>query len=145
MAINFKKEDFEQLDYKYIMINQTSGTEYRNYNHIWIENFSDNGMTIVLPKASCNLGHNLMLMFLKGRKPRIPAKLSTDGMGKGIIYSLMGKVKTKRDKENNTNLSIVELQFSQFDKDGWNRFIGKYEEKQEDITQTLEHIKAYEE
>jgi hypothetical protein len=145
MGITFKKNDFEQLDFKYLLINQTSGTEFTNYKQVWIEHFDEKAFTLVVPKKSCNIGHTLMVMFLKGRKPTIPKKIPQNGQGKGITYSLLGKVKGKLDYESNKDLSIVELQFTQFDKDGWSDFIDKYKEKQEEITGTLEQMQVYEE
>ena len=145
MGITFKKSDFEQLDFKYILVNQTSGTEFTNYNQVWVENFNDKGFSLVVPRNSCNIGHNLMVMFMEGRKPKIPKQIPISGQGKGIVYSLLGKVKQKVDYETKQNLAIVEMQFTQYDKDGWSEFIDKYKEKQKEISKALENMQVYEE
>jgi hypothetical protein len=145
MSINFRKSDFQQIEYSYIFVNQTSGMECREYKKIKVEEFYDKGMTLIVPTKTCNVKHNILIIIFKGRKPRIPKVLPNEGSGKGIHFSAIGKIESKKQCENDKDLSTIKLKFVQFDKFGWQDILEEYKEKQEDITKTFKCIQVNEE
>jgi hypothetical protein len=145
MSIVFRKSDFQEVHFCCVFVNQTSGMEFRNYKQVKIEEFHDKGITIILPTNTCNVGHNLMLLFIKGRNPKIPKKLPEQGEGKGIHYSAIGKVKEKNPVEKKPKFCTVFIDYNQFDKHGWQELLDEYREKQEEVTSTFCRIKIHEE
>ncbi|MFT6631861.1 MAG: hypothetical protein ACJAS4_001822 [Bacteriovoracaceae bacterium] len=144
MSIKFRQNDFQEVHYCCVFVNQTSGFEFRNYKQVKIEEFHGKGITIILPTNTCNVGHNLMLLFFKGRNPKVPKVLPEQGEGKGIHYSAIGKVKIKSPLEKNQEFCTAKIDFNQFDKYGWQELLDEYREKQEEVTSTFSRIQINE-
>ena len=140
MALKFNQSDFEEVFYSCVVLNQTSQIDCLKYKKIKIEEFLNTGIRLLVPTKICQKGHILMLVFFKGRKPRIPKKMPISGEGKGIRYSAIGKVMDKAESQFYEGRSRIEINFTQFDKHGWTEFLGEYTERQESINNLFSQI-----
>jgi hypothetical protein len=145
MSLCFNKSDFQQIQYSYIFVNQTSGTEFRNYKEIKVEELFEKGLVLIVPTSSCNISHNLLLMMFKGRKVKVPKRLPADGQGKGIYYSAIGKIQSKTLCEKDEKYSIIKLSFVQYDKYRWDDILVEYKEKQKEISNLMKSMQINEE
>lgn len=145
MSIKFRKSDFEELCYNCVFINQTSGSDFRNYNKVKVEEFLDKGVRLIIPTNTCNISHSLMILFFEGNRPKIPKQLPKQGEGKGVYYSAIGKVVDKYIIEGKPEFSTITLNFIQFDKYGWQDLLDQYRDKQEEVTSTFNRIQINEE
>ena len=143
MSIHFKKDDFKELVFSYIFVNQTSGTECRNYEIIQANDFAEEGIKITAPKTSCAVGHNLMLLIFEGQHPNIPKIIPKDGDIKGIFMVVIGKVEGKEDLANK-DMCMIDFKFNQFDIELWEEIRKKYIEQQLKIDGLLDKIKINE-
>jgi len=133
MGITLDKSDFDELHYSLIFMNQTSGTEFKEYKKIIIEELLDNGLIFIVPTNTCNASHNLTIFFYKDENPKIPKKISAEGKNKGVVFTANGKITSKTTNEDNKDFSTIEFKFGQYDKFGWEDLINEYNSKQEKI------------
>jgi hypothetical protein len=145
MSITFNKSDFEQVEFSYIFVNQTSGTEFRDYKEVRAEELFDKAITLVVPTNSCNISHNLLLMFFKGNNVKIPKRLPSDGQGKGIYYSVIGKIVSKEPTDMDKNYSVIKINFVQYDKYRWDDILLAYTDKQKELSNLVKSVQVNEE
>lgn len=143
MTIIFRKEDFEQLSFKIVFLNLTSGTECKDFQLINAEEMSQDSMKLRVPNKSCNTKHNLMLLFYAGDFKNIPSKLPQKGDGKGIQLSITGKISDKKPDERNKEMAVIDFKFTQFESEKWFTFLEKYRERQTLINTTMDAIKSH--
>ena len=129
MAILFKKSDFENTRHTIFIVNQTSGTDCTDTSLLKIIETKEKGIVIVAPSNSCNINHQVMVCFLKSAGSKIPTNLTFEGKNKEILFAGIGKVKLKEETLE-SELSEVEIEFSQYDKKIWEKIINVYEKKQ---------------
>ena len=144
MTIVFRKKDFEQLEFKLVFINLTSGTECKLYNQISVDEMTQESMLLKIPTNSCNVSHALMFLFYLGHNATIPQYISSEGKGKGVYFSVTGKVIAKSCDVSNADQDNIEFKFIQFDQDKWQDLINKFKEKQENINTTMNNIRRNE-
>lgn len=145
MKIEFRESDFKEFHYSYIFTNETSGTEFIDYQNIIPQDITSTGITLKVLTNSCNTGHNLMIMLFRGHNPILPKRIPKDGRGKGICFSAIAKVLSKTPQESNGEFSFVELRFTQFDKYGWEDIVEEYKDAQEAVSNLMKKIKVNEE
>lgn len=140
MAIIFRKEDFNEIQLKLVMINLTSGTEIRDYKNITLNELRNKGMDLTIPNNSCNSGHNLMFIIFEGAKTMIPKFLPQNGEGKNIIFSVTGKVDNKIIDTENKKTAHIRFRFTQYEIELWEHLLNKLNNKQMDILDVIGRI-----
>lgn len=141
MTIIFRKSDFEQLEYKIVFQNLTSGTSCKENWKIEAYEIRDESMVLKVPSNSCNHSHSLMLYFIKGSKTPIPQHLPHNGKGKAIYFSVTGKILNKFAMD---GYSVIDFIFNQYERERWAKIIQELNDRQEKITNTLNMIRPHE-
>lgn len=142
MSLKFDKKDFAQLTYRFVMINETSGTEERDVNTLRAQEIDKDSMRLQVPTKSCQPGHTVTILMFKGSNPKIPKKLSSEG--NDVFFSLVGKVKEKLSNEDEKETSIIVIKFTQYDNYRWDEIIREISERQSKVTDTIKKIKVNE-
>lgn len=141
MTISFRKSDFEQLEYKIVFQNLTSGTVCKENTKIEAYEIREESMVLRVPSNSCNNSHSLMLYFIKGSKTPVPTNLPQNGKGKYIYFSVTGKILNKFVMDDH---SVIEFKFNQYEKDRWVKIIEELKARQQKITNTVNLIRPHE-
>lgn len=139
MGIVLNKNELVEIYYSFILVNETSGLEFRNFRNIEFQEINSEGIKLLVPHNICQKGHTLLVMMLKGREPRIPKKLPKTGQGKGIHFSAVGKVMEKEEPDNDR--SLITIRFTQFDKHSWQDLLKSFEQRKAEIKEALASIK----
>jgi len=142
MTINFRSSDFQELEYTYVFVNQTSGTDCIRPNDIKTQTFSHDGMTLRVPTNSCNINHLLMLLITEGKRTKYPKKIPLDGDIKNIFFNGIGKILSKDEDLNDNTFSYIRLKFTQFDQDDWDVFTEQYKTKQDELDNLIQEASA---
>lgn len=142
MTLKINPKDFRSQEFSLVIINETSGVENRDIHLYVLQEIFEQGIKIEIPNTICQRGHSLGVLFFIGKEPRIPKKIPPNREGKGIFFSAIGKVKSKEDYEGDK--SLVEIQFTQFDKHTWDHIFQTIREKREQITGHFELLRIKE-
>lgn len=135
MDIKFDKEDFEVISYQCIFINETSGTECRDFASIEILEYFDDGINLIVPSNSCSQGHILLVIFFRDLHPNLPKNIPANGKINGSPFNAIGRIVSKKslDNDDRKNMCEVEIKFTQFDTKLWMEMLNFYREKQTKI------------
>ncbi len=132
-----KENKYQELSHDLILRNDTSGTSYFEYKNIKINELRDDSICISLPKNICQKGHNLTLVIFEVTPTQKISKLPTPE-DKGSI-TVLGKVIDLF--ENGKNKVLIEIKFTQYKIDEWQRIVESYTGKQSSISSFIEEVK----
>ena len=121
MSFSFNKDEFISSEYSFVLINQTSGIDFKEHEAMRILQLLDKAIMLKVPTNSCQVNHYVMVCIFRGKNPKIPNDLSLDAKSKEILFAGIGKVKGKEVIETETEFSEIHLEFTQFDRSLWNK------------------------
>ncbi len=137
MAINFRSSDFQELEYTYVFVNQTSGTDCILPGEITAQAFTKDGITLRVPTNSCNTNHLLMILVSEGKRTKYPKRIPLTGDINNLFFNGIGKIQTKDLDENDKKYSYVKIHFTQFDQEEWAIFTEQYSVKQDELANLI--------
>ena len=128
-----KKADFTQVKHIIVFRNDTSGTNVADESHVYIEQILEKGLILHVPNKVCMPGHNLTLFML-----RIPLRQKIEKIPeRGTIknsFEVIGKViEIEEHDDESVDLSIIKINFVQYDLRQWREFILSYVQQMEKI------------
>lgn len=125
-------EDLEKTNHRIILKNETSGTEFLNYEEIKILEFGLKSLLLEMPPNQCGENHQLDLYIMRAPVKHSIKKFS-DAKREKDSLQVIGKVKRITRPDNKKENWIVSIDLTQFDGYGWNKIIEMYIRKQIEI------------
>ena len=142
MTLKINASDFRSREYSLVIINETSGIENLDYKNYVLQEIETQGIKIEIPNTICQKGHTLGILFFLGKEPKLPKKIPANRQSKEIYFSAIGKVKNKIIYEDNDQITLVEIQFTQYDKHTWHSMVEDFKKRKEQIAGHFEKIRV---
>ena len=125
-----KASDFVSMQTRIGITNNTAKTELLGDDHVKLIEFSEDTLTLEVPKNVGSQGHNLTLNITV-----------YDGSQSPLLLVCTGKIEAFEALENKIGKIVV--RFIQYDVDAWRKFINTFSSRQDDIETFFRAARGY--
>jgi hypothetical protein len=130
------EDDYKELGHSIVLRNDTSGISFLDSKKLIVKELREESICISIPKNICQVGH--IITFILFRSPlkkefkKFPNLDSTKGL------PIIGKVIELESESENV---LIEIKFTQFKEQEWNKVISLYREQQAKISNLISLVK----
>ena len=130
------KNDLARLGFKLLIRNETSHTIITKSELILLKELRDDGLTLDVPINICQKGHNLTLFFLRFDSAPV-SNVPDFGTLKEAQFEALAKVEMIEKNETKDGSVFIDVQFTQYNIEGWKKVVNQYLKNQEEINSLI--------